>query len=274
MLWARDLVQEVLDNDASFRLLCSLAAAAEGRNGRENGRIAALVPEGQRELAPGLARHGAQGRRHARLLAALPKLRGLEPVEVPPETDHALLLESRANCPAHARLRRGEPLKEWDVIAHLAHGYVAETRAAAWFAPLAARFAGHPEIGRAVREVFRAKRDHLAYCRQGLLRFCRAGHGAAVQRLLREHALAEVRVHRDVSLAVLARTGHLLGWPVTRSVVLEARVQTVYAYGRLLGWRRTVRLAAPARTAPPASGAVPGTRGGPSGRTATASRGV
>ncbi|HZG02477.1 MAG TPA: ferritin-like domain-containing protein [Streptomyces sp.] len=265
MLWARDLLREALDDDASFRLLCSLAACAEARNGRENGRIAAAVPAGRRDLAPGMAHHGARQDRHARLLGELPAGRGLEPVQVPPEADHALLLEERGACPAHAKLRRGEPLNERDVIAHLAHGHVAETRAAAWLARFAGRFGDHREIGPAVREVARAKREHLAYCREGLLCFARAGHGAAVQWLLRENALAEIRVHRDVGLAVLAHLGHLLGWSMARSVALEARVQAGYAYGRLVGHRRAAHLVPAGR---------PAGAGAPSGPAATASPGA
>ncbi|MEE1942805.1 ferritin-like domain-containing protein [Streptomyces sp. TRM 70361] len=235
------LYEEALRNDAAFALLCSLTAAAEARNGRENRRIAVLVPRGQRDLAPGLAGHGEQQGRHARLLAGLPATRGLSPVEVPPETDHArsldLLLERRGGCPAHGRLRRGEPLKERDVIAHLAHGYVAETRAAAWLARLAGHCAGRLELARPLAEVLRAKGAHLEHCRQGLLRFVRAGHGAAVRWLLRENALAESRVHRDTGLAVLARLGGLLDWSMTRSVALETWTKGRYAYERLTGVR-------------------------------------
>ncbi|MDG9704902.1 ferritin-like domain-containing protein [Streptomyces sp. DH37] len=271
-LWRRDLVREVLGNDASFRLLCSLAAATEARNGRENRRIAALVPEGRRDLAPAMARFGDLEERHARLLAALPAARGLEPVEVPPGADHAALLERRGGCLAHAKLRRGEPLNERDVIAHLAHGHVASARAAAWLAVLAGHAAGHPGAGRAVREVSRTKREHLAWCREELLRFARAGHGAAVDLVLRENALAEIRAHRDAGLAVLAHTGHLLGWRMTRSVALEARVQARYAYERLAGWRRAVRLDPPA---PGAARAVPGSAPGTAPeRAATASPGA
>ncbi len=126
MFWTRDPLREALDDDAGFRLLCSLAADTEARNGRGNGRIAASVPLCRRDLAPDMARHGAQQERHARLLGELSVRRGLEPVAVPREADHALLLERRGACPAHAKLDRGNPLNERDVIAHLAHAYVAE----------------------------------------------------------------------------------------------------------------------------------------------------
>ncbi|WP_410539198.1 ferritin-like domain-containing protein [Streptomyces sp. KL2] len=242
MLRRRDLVREVLDDDASFRLLCSLAAAAQARNGRESRRIAALVPQGRRELAPGMARYGELQERHARLLAGLLAACGLEPAEVPPEADHAALLERRGSCPAHARMRCGQPLSERDVLAHLAHGHAASARAAAWLARLTGHLSGRPGAGEAVREILRAEREHLAWCREGMLGFARAGHVAAVELVLRENALAEARAHRDAALAVLARAGHLLGWSVARSVVLEGGVQARYAYERLTVRRRAVRL--------------------------------
>ncbi|GAA2394021.1 hypothetical protein GCM10010420_18890 [Streptomyces glaucosporus] len=271
MPWTKDLLREALDDDASFRLLCSLAVGAEARNGRGNGRVAASVPPARRDLAPGMARHGARQERNARLLGELPGRRGLETVAVPPEADHALLLERRGACPAHVKLDRGEPLNERDVIAHLAHAYAAESRAAAWLAPVAERLPGDPEAARLVREVARTKRDHLAYCREGLLRFVRTGHGAAVRLLLRENALAEARAHHDAALALLAHLGHLLGWRMARSVVLEARVHAVYALERLTGRYRTAGLVPFERPAPPDRTAGAGVPPGPA---ATASPGA
>ncbi len=48
MLSNRTLFQEILDNDESFRLFCSIAASGEAQGGWENGRIVALVPESSR----------------------------------------------------------------------------------------------------------------------------------------------------------------------------------------------------------------------------------
>ncbi|MTE18327.1 ferritin-like domain-containing protein [Streptomyces sp. TRM43335] len=245
MFWTRGLSKEILGDDETFRLLCSLVAATLAREGRETCRIAALVPEGLRDLAPGVARHGAEQERHARLLGALLAARGLEPAEIPPEADHARLLERRGGCPVHVRVRRGEPISERDVVAHLAHGYVTAVRTTAWLDLAADRLADRPEVADAAAEIASAERDRLAHCREELLRFARAGHGAAVRLALRENASAEVGVHRDVVLAVLARVGRLSGWRVTRSVALEARVQAGYAYERLVGRRRTVDLLPP-----------------------------
>lgn len=59
MLSVRSLFQEILDNDESFRLSCSIAAGGEAQGGWENGRIAVLVPQSEGALAPRIARHGA-----------------------------------------------------------------------------------------------------------------------------------------------------------------------------------------------------------------------
>lgn len=78
MLSAKSLFQEIIDNDESFRLFCSIAASGESQGGWENGRIAALVPESERGLAPKIARHGADEDKHGRIFNALMKKRGLE----------------------------------------------------------------------------------------------------------------------------------------------------------------------------------------------------
>ncbi|MFG2355440.1 ferritin-like domain-containing protein [Streptomyces sp. NPDC048521] len=247
MLSAKSLFQEILDNDESFRLFCSIAAGGESQGGWENGRIAALVPQSQRGLAPKIARHGADEDKHGRIFDALLRKRGLTPVPVPPETDYTMLLERHGIGLAHARLKQDAPLTERDIIVYLAHSRVTEQRASEQMELLLKHFAGHPEIGRAVRMVSNDEDNHLAYTHEELLRFAAAGHGRLIQRTLRACALAEIRVHRDVSLAVMARMGRILGWPKARSVLLAAVIHAVYAYERLAGWRRMVTLSMPGR---------------------------
>ena len=106
MLSAKSLFQEIVDNDESFRLFCSIAASGESQGGWENARIAALVPPSERALAPKITRHGADEDKHGRIFNALMKKRGLEPVEVPPETDYTMLLERRRHRP-RARQAQG-----------------------------------------------------------------------------------------------------------------------------------------------------------------------
>ncbi|MFC8229601.1 ferritin-like domain-containing protein [Streptomyces sp. NPDC057287] len=259
MLSAKSLFQEILDNDESFRLFCSIAAGGESQGGWENGRIAALVPPGLRELAPKVARHGADEDKHGRIFNALLKQRGLQPVAVPYETDYTLLLERHGIGLAHDRLSREEPLTERDVIVYLAHSRVTEQRASEQMRLLLKHFADHRVLGRAVRMISRDEDNHLAYCHEELLSLARAGHGRTIQSVLRECAEAEIRVYRDVSLAVMRHMGTVLRWPRAKAAVLAAGIHAVYGYERLVGWRRMVSLRQPALRDPLGGPVVPET---------------
>ncbi|WP_420169255.1 ferritin-like domain-containing protein [Streptomyces violaceoruber] len=247
MLSAQNLFQEILDDDESYRLFCSIAASGEAQGGWENARIAALVPESSRDLAPKIVRHGADEDKHGRIFNALLKKRGLPPVQVPPETDYTMLLEQEGIGLAHSRLRGEERLTERDIITYLAHSRVTEQRASEQMRLLHRYFADHPDIGRAVKMISNDEDNHLAYCHEELLRLARAGHGRTIQRIMRECALAEIRIYRDVSLAVMANMGRVLGWSRPKAAVLAAGIHAVYAYERLVGWRRMVRLEMPER---------------------------
>ncbi|PIM72193.1 hypothetical protein CTU88_12980 [Streptomyces sp. JV178] len=247
MLSAKSLFQEIIDDDESFRLFCSIAASGESQGGWENARIAALVPESQRALAPRITRHGADEDKHGRIFNALMRKRGLEPVEVPPETDYTMLLERDGIGLAHEKLKADQALTERDIIVYLSHSRVTEQRASEQMVLLRKHFADHPEIGKAVRMISDDEDNHLAYTHEELLRFAAAGHGRLIQRTLRECALAEIAVYRDVSLAVMAHMGRVLGWPKAKSAVLAAGIHAVYAYERAFGWRRMVTLEMPER---------------------------
>ncbi|MER5884319.1 ferritin-like domain-containing protein [Streptomyces sp. NPDC001941] len=255
MLSARSLFQEILDDDESFRLFCSIAASGEAQGGWENRRIAALVPETMRDLAPKITRHGADEDKHGRIFHGLLRKRRLEPAEVPATTDYTMLLERAGIGLAHDKLRRDEPLTERDVIVYLCHSRVTEQRAAEQMDLLLRHFGDHPDLGKAVRQISADEDNHLAYCHEELLRLARAGHGRTIHAVLRECALAELSVYRDVSLAVMAHMGRILGWPAAKSAALRAGIHGVYAYERLGGWRRSVSLKAPDR---------PNALGGPS----------
>ncbi|NBE51069.1 ferritin-like domain-containing protein [Streptomyces boluensis] len=245
MLSAKSLFSEILDHDESFRLFCSIAASGESQGGWENARIAALVPESQRALAPKITRHGADEDKHGRIFNALLKKRGLDPCEVPPETDYTMLLEQHGIGLAHEQLNGERPLREQDIITYLAHSRVTEQRASEQMDLLRRHFADHPDIGRAVKMISRDEDNHLAYCHEELLRFAYAGHGRDIQRILRECAHAEIRIYRDVSLAVMAHMGRILGWSRARATALAAGIHAVYAYERAGGWRRMVSLRMP-----------------------------
>ncbi|WP_432096527.1 ferritin-like domain-containing protein [Streptomyces sp. bgisy100] len=247
MLSARGLFQEIFDNDASFRLFCSIAASGEAQGGWENGRIAALVPESQRGLSLKIVRHGADEDKHGRIFNALLRKRGLDPVDVPGDTDYTMLLEARGIGLAHEKLRADQPLSERDIVAYLAHSRVTEQRASEQMQLLRKHFADHPDIGKAVRMISNDEDNHLAYCHEELLRLAAAGHGRTIQRILRESALAEIKVYRDVSLAVMDHMGRILGWSRARSAALAAGIHALYVYERLGGWHRMVSLRMPER---------------------------
>ncbi|MFC7259490.1 ferritin-like domain-containing protein [Streptomyces lutosisoli] len=247
MLSAKSLFQEILDNDESFRLFCSIAASGESQGGWENARIASLVPPGERELAPKIARHGADEDKHGRIFNALMKKRGLQPVEVPSDTDYTMLLERHGIGLAHEKLNSDHPLTVPDILTYLAHSRVTEQRASEQMELLRKHFADDPDIGRAVKMISSDEDNHLAYCHEELLRFAHAGHGRAIQEALRECALAEIRVYRDVSLAVMAHMGRILGWSRARAATLAVGIHAVYAYERAVGWRRMVSLRMPER---------------------------
>ncbi|MCH0565527.1 MULTISPECIES: ferritin-like domain-containing protein [unclassified Streptomyces] len=245
MLSAKSLFQEILDNDESFALFCSIAASGESQGGWENARIAALVPEGERDMAPKITRHGADEDKHGRIFNALMKKRGLQPVPVPADTDYTMLLERHGIGLAHDKLRSDRPLTVQDIVTYLAHSRVTEQRASEQMDLLRRHFGDHPDIGRAVRQISHDEDNHLAYCHEELLRFARAGHGRAIQTTLRECALAEIRIYRDVSLAVMAHMGNVLHWSRAKSAVLAAGIHAVYAWERFAGWRRMVSLTMP-----------------------------
>ncbi|MBL3807537.1 ferritin-like domain-containing protein [Streptomyces sp. BRB081] len=257
MLSARSLFQEILDNDDAYRLFCSVAASGEAQGGWENARIAALVPESQRALAPKIARHGADEDKHGRIFHALLRKRGLEACEVPEDTDYTMLLERHGIGLAHARLKADVPLSEQDVITYLAHSRVTEQRASEQMRMLLRHFGDHPEIGRAVRMISDDEDNHLAYCHEELLRLARAGHGRAIHRALHTCVRAELAVYRDVSLAVMARMGEVLGWSKARNALLATGIRAAYRYERTLGWRRMVSLAPPERRDPLGGPAAP-----------------
>ncbi|MEV0527418.1 ferritin-like domain-containing protein [Streptomyces sp. NPDC050439] len=247
MLSAKSVFEEILDNDDSFQLFCSIAASGETQGGWENGRIAALLPESARGLTAKVTRHGADEDKHGRIFNALLKKRGLEPVPVPPETDYTMLLEQQGIGLAHDKLRREEPLTERDVVVYLAHSRVTEQRAADQMDMLVTYFGDHPEVGKAIRMICHDEDNHLAYCHEELLRLAAAGHGRTILDTLHECARAETRVYRDVSIAVMGHMGRILGWPKPKAAALAAGVNGLYAFERLGGWRRMVSLKMPER---------------------------
>lgn len=250
MLSPRAIYGEIFSNDEAFRLFCSIAASGEAQGGWENGRIAALVPESFRDLAPKIARHGADEDKHGRIFNALLRKRNLAPVPVPADTDYTMRLERKGIGLAHSKLRAASPLTEADIIAYLAHSRVTEQRAAEQMRSLRRYSTDNADVSRAVAVISADEDNHLAYCQEELLRLVAAGHRRDIESVLRATARAEIAIYRDVSKAVMAHLGRTLDWPRARRVILARGIDAVYLYERLGGWRRMVTLRMPARRDP------------------------
>lgn len=244
MLSARGLFQEIHENDEAFQLFCSIAMSGESQGGWENGRISALVADPV--LAPKIARHGADEDKHGRIFRGLMRNRGLEPVDVPPEADYTMLLEKQGIGLAHTRLRENKPLSEHDITVYLAHSRVTEQRASEQMRLLRRVFKDDSHVGKAVRQISADEDNHLAYCHEELLRLAKGkGRRAEIDELLRSTAHAEIKVYSDVSLAVMAHMGRILGWSKAKSATLAAGVHGLYGYERLGGWHRMTSLHIP-----------------------------
>jgi len=247
VLSAKAIYEEIFDNDEAFQLFCSIAASGEAQGGWENGRIATLVPESYQDLAPKIARHGADEDKHGRIFNALLRKRGLEPLTVPAETDYTMRLEDHGVGLAHSQLRRDTKLTEHDIITYLTHSRVTEQRASEQMQALRKYVGDHPDVGRAITMISNDEDNHLAYCHEELLRLASAGHADTIRQTLHATALAEIAIYRDVSQAVMAHLGRILRWPRPKSAVLAAGIQAVYLHERLGGWHRMVSLRVPAR---------------------------
>lgn len=243
----KTIYEEILNNDEAFQLFCSIAASDEAQGGWENGRIAALVPASYQDLAPKIARHGADEDKHGRIFAALLRKRGLEPVAVPAETDYTMQLEAAGIGLGHSLLRGEQQLSERDIVCYLAHSRVTEQRASEQMRTLHKHAGQRPDVGRAIRMISDDEDNHLAYCHEELLRLGKAGHQQFIEQTLRSSALAEIAIYRDVSTAVMAHLGRILGWSRGKSGLIAAGIQAVYRYEQLGGWRRMVSLRMPAR---------------------------
>jgi rubrerythrin len=243
VLTAGSVFREIYADDRAYQLFCSIAAAGEDQGGWENERISALARD--RELAPKIARHGADERKHGRIFNRLLRKRGLEPVDVPPEADYCMRLERQGIGLSHERLKEERPLTDRDVITYLVHSRVTEQRASEDMRLLVKVCGDDPEIGKAVRMIAADEDNHLAYCHEELLRLSAAGQGGYIRELLRRTAKAEIRTHRGVGLAVMGRMSEILGWPSWRRRLLAAGVVGLWAYEEAYGWRRMVALRMP-----------------------------
>lgn len=245
MLSTRSLFDEIYRNDEAYQLFCSIAAEGEDQGGWENERITALTRDPV--LAPKIARHGADERKHGRIFTQLLHKRGLQRVDVPADTDYCMLLERQGVGLSHERLNTDIPLVEREIITYLAHSRVTEQRAAEQMRQLVKAYADNPDLSRAMRMISADEDNHLAYCHEELLRLSSLGHGPYIRHALETCARGEIRTHRDVGLAVTSRLARILGWPRWQTTVVTLGVHALYLYDLAYGWRRMVRLRMPER---------------------------
>lgn len=245
MLSTRSLFDEIYRNDQAYQLFCSIAAGGEDQGGWENERITALTRDDV--LAPKVARHGADERKHGRIFSQLLNKRGLPKVPVPEDADYCMLLERQGVGLAHERLNSDVPLTEREIIVYLAHSRVTEQRASEQMRQLVKAYADNPDLGRAMRMISADEDNHLAYCHEELLRLRAAGHGPYIRHALEACARGEIRTHRDVGLAVTSRMARILGWPRWQLFAVTLGVHALYLYDRAFGWRRMVTLRMPER---------------------------
>lgn len=245
MLSARSIFNEIRGNDRAYQVLLSVAAKGETQGGWENERIASLTADP--ELARKIRRHGEDESKHGRLFTALLRKRGLEPVPVAPEADYCMLLEARGIGLSHARLARDEPMSEEDILRYLAHSRVTEQRSTEEIELQLRLFGDDPELKRALAMIADDEVNHLSFCHEELLRLAGRGHAALMERMLKEYALAEIRVYRQVSLHFIDEMAAILGWSKAKRTLLRSGAHAVYLAERLWSWRRMVRLAPPAR---------------------------
>ena len=154
-------------------------------------------------------------------------------VPVPADTDYTMRLETARHRPRPLPAARQDQRLAEARRRHryLAHSRVTEQRAVGADAGSCCKhFGDHPEIGRAVRAISHDEDNHLAYCHEELLRLAayrpRPHHPAHPARV---RAPCEIRIYRDVSLAVMAHMSHILGWPRHKIAVLHAAIHATYA---------------------------------------------
>ncbi|WP_405018806.1 ferritin-like domain-containing protein [Kitasatospora sp. NBC_00070] len=245
MLSTRALFHQIYAHDEAYQLFCSVAAGGEDQGGWENERITELTTDPV--LAPKIARHGADERKHGRIFTQLLNKRGLSKVSIPLDTDYCMLLERQGIGLSHHRLKSATPLDDREIITYLAHSRVTEQRASEQMRQLVRAYSANPELGKALRMISADEDNHLAYCHEELLRLAAAGHEPYIRHTLESIARAEIRTHRDVGLAVMGAMGRILRWPRHQRLLLAAGLHVLYLYERTVGWRRMVTLAMPAK---------------------------
>lgn len=245
MLSTKSIFQEIRQNQDAFQLLLSIASKGETQGGWENERIATLTRDPV--LARKVLRHGADETKHGLMFAKLLRKAGLETVAVPLEADYCLLLEQRGIGLPHTRLNQDNPLEQDEFLRYLVHSKVTEERASEEVNLMLKVFEDDPELAPSLRAIADDEINHVSYTHEELLKLCEQGEQDKIARMLKEYAMAEIRVYRDVGQVFVRNMARMLGWSRPKQWLLEFGVFATYLIERTITWRRLVALRPPVR---------------------------
>jgi hypothetical protein len=245
MISAKSIFQEIRNNQEAFRLLLSVAAKGETQGGWENERIANLTRDPV--LAKKVLKHGADETKHGLIFNKIMQKANLEKVEVPLEGDYCMLLEKRGIGLPHERLKQDAPLEQDEFLRYLVHSKVTEERASEEVNMMLKVFSDDPALAPSLRVIADDEISHVSYTHEELLKMCEQGHKDKIMRMLKQYAMAEIRVYRDVGQVFVSNMAQLLGWSWPKKMLLEFGVFATYLIERTITWRRLVALRPPIR---------------------------
>ena len=103
-------------------------------------------------------------------------------------------------------------------------------------------FADDPALAPSLRVIADDEISHVSYTHEELLKLCEQGQKDKIMRMLKQYAMAEIRVYREVGLVFVRNMAQLLGWSWPKKMLLEFGVFATYAIERTITWRRLVTL--------------------------------
>lgn len=245
MLSTKSIFHEIRHNQDAFKLLLSIASKGETQGGWENERIAALTldPVAARKVL----RHGADETKHGLMFAKLLRKAELDTVSVPMEADYCMLLEQRGIGLPHTRLHQDKPLNKEEFLKYLVHSKVTEERASEEVNMMLKVFQEDPELAPTLGAIADDEVNHVSYTHEELLKLCAQGGQDEIKRMLKDYAMVEIKVYREVGQVFVRNMARMLGWSRPKQWLLEFGVFATYLVERTITWRRLVALRPPVR---------------------------
>jgi len=246
MLSTKAIFQEIRQNPKAFNLVFSIAAKGETQGGWENERIAELL-EDNPVLAEKVKKHGADETKHGLMFKKILRKAGLEPIEIPVETDYCLLLEQRGVGLSHERLIKDEPLSKDELLNYLVHSKITEERASEEVERMLGIFDGDPDLEPSLKVIAVDEVNHLSYSHEELLLLSSESNEMKqkITKMLREYYSVECVVNRDVSLRFVEEVSHILGWPPFKTMILKFGIHLGHHLERVFFARKKVSLRQP-----------------------------